>query len=461
MSDTANEQAASNGSLFGTLYQWGGSMVTYAQQQMYSFMGWEDLEVVDPESEKAKKGQEATATGLLEQERKQAWGTRQFQQYIGADVTSLLSVPVWIMEPFTILQKAAEIMEYTDLLDSADSTADPYDRFAYVAAYCVSPFGAAERAWKPFNPILGETYELEVGQGVRYLAEQVSHHPPICAAHAENAHFKYDLVSAPTTRFLGNSLEVYPYGRTRITLTATGEVYTLVPPNAMVHNIVIGRTWVDAYGPMTINCVTTGAKCTLDFKPCGWFGYGRYEFEGFVYDKDGVKRVKLSGKWSSHCDAVRCDEAGNPAPGAETKRLWTCTPKPVNDYYSFTTFAHRLNSSEGIRKPLPSDSRRRPDRSKLAAGEMGAAGSEKVRLEEMQRAERRERDKRADGWTPRWFRKVDSPTLYEGELELTKVPFWEFTGDYLKRPREEVAPAAEINGVGFCPWQYPDMHERL
>lgn len=65
------------------------------------------------------------------QERKQAWGTRQFQQYIGADVTSLLSVPVWIMEPFTILQKAAEIMEYTDLLDSADSTADPYDRWAH------------------------------------------------------------------------------------------------------------------------------------------------------------------------------------------------------------------------------------------------------------------------------------------------------------------------------------------
>lgn len=41
----------------------------------------------------------------------------------------------------------------------------------------------------------------------------MSHHPPICAAHAENAHFKYDLVSAPTTRFLGNSLEVYPYGK--------------------------------------------------------------------------------------------------------------------------------------------------------------------------------------------------------------------------------------------------------
>ncbi|KXZ44648.1 hypothetical protein GPECTOR_64g142 [Gonium pectorale] len=433
-------------------------MMTYAQQQINSLMGWEDLEVVDPEAEKAKKGQEADATGLLEQERKQAWGTKQFQQYIGADVTSLLSVPVWIMEPFTILQKAAEIMEYTDILDRADAEDDEFDRFALVAAYCVSPFGAAERAWKPFNPILGETFELEVGNGVRYLAEQVSHHPPICAAHAENSHFRYDLVSAPTTRFLGNSLEVYPYGRTRITLVRSGEVFTLVPPNAMVHNIVIGRTWVDAYGPMNIACITTGARVRLDFKPCGWFGYGRYEFEGFVYDKDDTKRVKLSGKWNQYVDAVRCDPEGAPLPDAPVKRLWTCTPKPVGDYYSFTAFAHRLNSSEGIRTPLPSDSRRRPDRAKLAAGEMVAAGSEKVRLEEMQRAERRERDKRSDSWLPRWFRKVDDAKLYEGELELTKVPFWEFTGDYIQRPQAEVGQAADINGKGFCPWQYPDMH---
>lgn len=42
-----------------------------------------------------------------------------------------------------------------------------------MAAYAVSPFNCIERAWKPFNPILGETFELEVGKGVKYLAEQV------------------------------------------------------------------------------------------------------------------------------------------------------------------------------------------------------------------------------------------------------------------------------------------------
>lgn len=43
-------------------------------------------------------------------------------------------------------------------------------------------------------------------------AAQVSHHPPVSAAHAENSNWTYDIVSAPTTKFLGNSLEVYPKG---------------------------------------------------------------------------------------------------------------------------------------------------------------------------------------------------------------------------------------------------------
>lgn len=42
---------------------------------------------------------------------------------------------------------------------------------------------------------------------------QVSHHPPMSAGHAENEHFTYDLTSKVKTKFLGNSVDVYPIGR--------------------------------------------------------------------------------------------------------------------------------------------------------------------------------------------------------------------------------------------------------
>ena len=44
-------------------------------------------------------------------------------------------------------------------------------------------------------------------------AAQVSHHPPIGAGHGETELWSYDLVSAPKTKFLGNSVEIYPIGR--------------------------------------------------------------------------------------------------------------------------------------------------------------------------------------------------------------------------------------------------------
>lgn len=49
-----------------------------------------------------------------------------------------------------------------------------------------------------------------------------------------------------------------------------------------------------------------------------------------------------------------------------------------------------------------------------------------------------------------------------GELDVSKVPFWEFTGEYMHKPEGEAGvPAAKINGKSFCPWQFPEIHERL
>lgn len=70
-------------------------------------------------------------------------------------------MPVEINEPLSFLQRLAEIMEYSDLLEQAAAENDPVRRMQFVTAFAVASLSSnLERLRKPFNPILGETYEL-------------------------------------------------------------------------------------------------------------------------------------------------------------------------------------------------------------------------------------------------------------------------------------------------------------
>ncbi|KAL7607041.1 hypothetical protein Lser_V15G20350 [Lactuca serriola] len=44
----------------------------------------------------------------------------------------MVTLPVLIFEPMTMLQKMAELMEYTHLLVQADNCEDPYMRLVYI-----------------------------------------------------------------------------------------------------------------------------------------------------------------------------------------------------------------------------------------------------------------------------------------------------------------------------------------
>lgn len=58
--------------------------------------------------------------------------------------------------------QAAEDLEYSDLLDAAATLPKgSLERLLAVTAFAVAPYGSTEgRTCKPFNPLLGETYEL-------------------------------------------------------------------------------------------------------------------------------------------------------------------------------------------------------------------------------------------------------------------------------------------------------------
>ena len=60
-----------------------------------------------------------------------------------------------------MLQRLCEQFEYSELIDSAIACKDPCERLAYIMLFAVVPYSSTVgRNNKPFNPMLGETFEL-------------------------------------------------------------------------------------------------------------------------------------------------------------------------------------------------------------------------------------------------------------------------------------------------------------
>ncbi|KMT11089.1 hypothetical protein BVRB_5g111740 [Beta vulgaris subsp. vulgaris] len=447
---------SSSGGFFASIASTLSTFSTAMHKSVNGSIGYEGLEVINPEGGTDDAVDEAQKGRWKQEDRDGYW--KMMQAYIGSDITSMVTLPVVIFEPMTMLQKMAELMEYSHLLDEADKCEDPYMRLVYASSFFISVYYAYQRTWKPFNPILGETYEMVNYGGITFIAEQVSHHPPMSAAHAENDHFTYDISSKLKTKFLGNSVDVYPVGRTRVTLKGYGNVLELVPPPTKVNNLIFGRTWVDSPGEMVLSNLTTGDKVVLYFQPCGWFGAGRYEVDGYVYNAADEPKVLMTGKWNQSMSYQPCDLEGEPLPGTQMKEVWRVADVPKNDKHDYTYFAHKINSFDTApKKLLASDSRLRPDRFALEKGDMSKSGSEKSSLEERQRAEKRTREAKGEQFTPRWFDFTgEVSTTPWGDLEV-----YNFNGKYNEYSRsvknEGSIQEVDIQSMEFNPWQYGKM----
>ena len=75
-----------------------------------------------------------------------------------------------------MLQRLTEDVEYAKLLDDAAKFEDSTEQLTYVTAFTISAFSTTvNRTTKPFNPLLGETYECDRSEdlGWKSVAEQV------------------------------------------------------------------------------------------------------------------------------------------------------------------------------------------------------------------------------------------------------------------------------------------------
>ncbi|KIX92060.1 uncharacterized protein Z520_12214 [Fonsecaea multimorphosa CBS 102226] len=377
------------------------------------------------------------------------WGI--LKSMIGKDMTKM-TLPVSFNEPTSLLQRVAEDMEYADLLDIAADRPDATERLVYVAAFAASEYASTiGRVAKPFNPLLGETYEyVRPDKGYRFFIEQVSHHPPIGAAYAESARWDYWGESAVKSKFYGKSFDINPLGtwflRLRPSDGSQPELYTWKKVTSSVVGIITGNPTVDNYGTMEIKNWTTGEVCILDFKQRGWKASSAYQVFGKVMGVDGVTKWSIGGRWNDKIYARVTegfeDEAvgegrlhtgvgrGTQSDRQQAFLVWEAHKRPQGIPFNLTPFVVTLNAvSDSLRPHLPpTDTRLRPDQRAMEDGEYDFAATEKNRVEEKQRAARRQRESAGEEWKPKWFEKKVDPTTGE--------TYWEHNGLYWKKRAE-------------------------
>ncbi|KAL9842589.1 Oxysterol-binding protein-related protein 1A [Arabidopsis thaliana] len=329
---------------------------------------------------------------------------------IGKDLTKVC-LPVYFNEPLSSLQKCFEDLEYSYLLDQASEwgkRGNNLMRILNVAAFAVSGYASTEgRICKPFNPMLGETYEADYpDKGLRFFSEKVSHHPMIVACHCDGTGWKFWGDSNLKSKFWGRSIQLDPIGLLTLQFD-DGEIVQWSKVTTSIYNLILGKLYCDHYGTMKIEG-NGEYSCKLKFKEQSMIDRNPHQVQGIVEDKNGKTVARLFGKWDESIHYVMVDQGKV----NESHLLWKRNKQPENPTkYNLTRFGITLNElTPGLKEKLPpTDSRLRPDQRYLEKGEYEMGNAEKLRLEQRQRQAREMQER---GWKPKWFRKEKGSETY-------------------------------------------------
>jgi hypothetical protein len=151
--------------------------------------------------------------------------------------------------------------------------------------------------------MLGETYEY-VSDDFKFLAEKVSHHPPVMAAFASGKSYEVFLDNLTKPKFWGKSVELLPHGTSRylakdlplvhVKLIHQKEHYTWTKFTSAIRGVLSSNRSIEHYGVLRIQNHSTGHYCELYSKESGYFYSTQNEVEGTVFSADGVPQCHLT-----------------------------------------------------------------------------------------------------------------------------------------------------------------------
>lgn len=261
------------------------------------------------------------------------------QVKIGMDLTKV-ALPTHILERRSLLEMYADYFAHPKHFVSIADMKTPKERMIQVMKWYLCSFHAGRKsvvAKKPYNPILGEIFRCHwelngttntdpatsvattIGKNgpvpwcrdnqLSFIAEQVSHHPPVSAFYAENCSKKISFNAHIWTKskFLGLSIGVHNIGKGWVNVLEYGEEYVLTFPNGYCRSILT-VPWIELGGTGTITCAQTGYQATVEFLTKPFYG-GKKNRINCQVNQPGDKKpfLIITGEWSGIMEAKYSD----------------------------------------------------------------------------------------------------------------------------------------------------------
>ncbi|XP_054344107.1 oxysterol-binding protein-related protein 9 isoform X5 [Pongo pygmaeus] len=347
------------------------------------------------------------------------------QVRLGMDLTKVV-LPTFILERRSLLEMYADFFAHPDLFVSISDQKDPKDRMVQVVKWYLSAFHAGRKgsvAKKPYNPILGEIFQCHwtlpndteentelVSEGpvpwvsknsVTFVAEQVSHHPPISAFYAEcfNKKIQFNAHIWTKSKFLGMSIGVHNIGQGCVSCLDYDEHYILTFPNGYGRSILT-VPWVELGGECNINCSKTGYSANIIFHTKPFYGGKKHRITAEIFSPNDKKSFcSIEGEWNGVMYAKYA--TGENTVFVDTKKL-PIIKKKVRKLEDQNEY-----ESRSLWKDVTFN---------LKIRDIDAATEAKHRLEERQRAEARERKEKEIQWETRLFHEDGECWVYDEPL---------------------------------------------
>lgn len=273
---------------------------------------------------------------------------------VGMDLTKVV-LPTFILERRSLLEMYADFFAHPDLFSSIVDYNTPEERMIQLVKWYLSAFHAGRKssvAKKPYNPILGEIFQCKwdlkpinnndndkdsVGD-LTFVAEQVSHHPPVSAFYAENKEKNITCCAHIYTKskYLGLSVGVHNVGEGVIKLNRHNETYVCTFPSAYGRSIFT-VPWVELGGSVTISCKETGYHANIEFLTKPFYGGKKHRVTGEIIRPNKDPFMSIDGEWNGIMYSKQPPNSSDQKVFVDTTRLPVIkkSVKPVSTQESF------------------------------------------------------------------------------------------------------------------------------